>query len=298
MTRLFKTLTAFLLSSASVLFCNTAMGQKEVMFDQYIEAPIAINPAYTGMQEHFNLNILLRRRWFSIPSAPVTPTLYADGTIANGRVGLGFSAINDQMSPFSTTGFYGSTSYIHTTNSGWKFSLGVQGGINVLPVYGNGFSGRKVMGSFGVGAWAQNDRFYVGLSKPELLSLNFGTQQNSWNYNLPLYGTTGGKIDLNEDFVLVPNGTVIFSGNFRNEVHIGTKLWYNKMISAGAYFRSGEVNRFHFVAEVQIGKNIRVGYAYDSRTVESRYNVVGVGVPGMHELIFRFVPNPVRFNYY
>lgn len=272
--------------------------QKEVMFDQYIEAPIAINPAFTGMQEHFNLNILLRRRWFSIPSAPVTPTLYADGTLANGRIGLGFMAMNDNMSPFSTTGFYGSTSYIHQTARGWKLAVGIQGGINVLPVYGQGYSGRKTMGSFGVGVLVRNDRFYLGLSKPELLSMNFGTQGNNWDYQLPFYATSGGKLDLDSDFVLVPNGTVIIENTFKNEVHIGSKLWYKKLISAGAYFRSGEVNRLHLTAEAQIGKNVRVGYAYDSRTVESRYSVVGVGLSGMHELIFRFIPNPVSFNYY
>ncbi len=73
-------------------FALPTLAQKEVMFDQYIEAPLAINPAYTGIQEHFNLNILLRRRWFSIPEAPVSPTLYVDGTIARGKVGLGFMA--------------------------------------------------------------------------------------------------------------------------------------------------------------------------------------------------------------
>lgn len=291
-------LRKYILSSVLLFLPMLAIAQKEVMFDQYIEAPIAINPAYTGIQEHFNLNILLRRRWFSIPSAPVTPTLYADGTVAGGRVGIGFMAMNDQMSPFSTTGFYGSTSYIHRTASGWKLALGVQGGINVLPVYGQGYSGRKVLGSFGLGVHVQNNNFYLGFSKPELLSLNFGTHISSWDYQLPLYATTGGKIRLNEDFIAAPNGTVIISNSFKNEIHIGSKLWYKKLIGAGAYFRTGEVDRIHVTAEVQVGKNIRVGYAYDSRTVESRYTPIGVGISGMHELIFRFIPNPVSFNYY
>ncbi|ODS81643.1 MAG: hypothetical protein ABS46_11030 [Cytophagaceae bacterium SCN 52-12] len=292
----------YILSSALLfaLCCAPmlAIAQKEVMFDQYIEAPIAINPAYTGIQEHFNLNILLRRRWFSIPSAPVTPTLYADGTVAGGRVGIGFMAMNDQMSPFATTGFYGSTSYIHRTGSGWKLSLGVQGGINVLPVYGQGYSGRKMLGSFGLGVLAQNDNFYLGFSKPELLSLDFGNQNSSWGYHLPLYASTGGKIRLNEDFIATPNGTVIISNSFKNEIHIGSKLWYKKLVGAGVFFRTGQVNRIHVVAEAPVGKNVRIGYAYDSRTVESMYTPVGVGISGMHELIFRFIPNPVSFNYY
>lgn len=272
--------------------------QREVMFDQYLEAPLAINPAYTGMQEHFNMNILLRRRWFSIQNSPITPTLYADGTVANGRIGLGFSALNDQMSPFSTTGFYGSTSYIHKTNTRWKFSVGVQGGVNVLPVYGQGFSGRKILGSFGVGVWVQNDNYYAGLSKPELLKMDFGNLNYTWVYELPLYFTTGGKIALDEEWVLVPNGTAVLHNTFKNEVHLGSKIWYAKQISAGVYYRTGDVNRLHFAAEAQIGKNVRVGYTYDSRTVESRYALIGVGISGMHQLIFRFVPNPVSFNYY
>lgn len=280
------------------LLTGQVQAQREVMFDQYIESPLAINPAYTGMQEHFNMNIVLRRRWFSIQNAPITPTLYADGTVANGRIGLGFSALNDQMSPFSTTGFYGSTSYIHKTDSDWKFSVGAQGGINVLPVFGAGFSGRKILGSFGIGAWAENEVFYAGLSKPELLKMNFGTSGSSWAYELPVYLTTGGKIELDDDWVLVPNGTAVFYNNFKNEVHIGGKLWYARQISAGAYFRTGDINRFHFAAEAQIGQNVRVGYTFDSRTVESRYAVVGIGLSGMHQLVFRFVPNPASFRYF
>ena len=279
-------------------FALPTYAQKEVMFDQYIEAPLAINPAYTGIQEHFNLNILLRRRWFSIPEAPVSPTLYVDGTIANGKVGLGFMALNDQMSPFSTTGFYGSTSYIFAFGMGWKFSVGVQGGVNILPVYGQGFTGRKKLGSFGAGVWLQNQQYYLGISKPELLRADFGTSNANWNYQLPLYLTTGGKIGLNSDFVLTPNLTAILSQDVKNEIHVGAKLWYKKWVGAGAYFRTGAINRFHFVAEVPIGNNVRVGYAYDTRTVESRYTIVGVGLSGMHELLFRFIPNPSGFNYY
>lgn len=289
-----RTLQAILLLGLAL----PSTAQKDVMYDQYMEAPMAINPAYTGIQEHFNLNILLRRRWFSIPGAPVTPTLYTDGTIANGHVGLGFMALNDQMSPFSTTGFYGSTSYIFHTDTGWKISVGAQGGINILPVYGQGYTGRKKLASFGLGLWVQNDRFYAGISKPELLDEDFGTGGSRWDYQVPLYLTTGGKIALNNDLVLSPNLTAIVGSRVKNEVHMGMKLWYMKLIGIGAYYRMGEINRFHIVSEVQVGKNVRVGYAYDSRTVESKYNIVGIGLSGMHELIFRFVPNPVSFNYY
>lgn len=275
-----------------------AWAQREVMYDQYIEAPLAINPAYAGMQEHFNLSILLRRRWFSIQNAPVTPTLYADGTVAKGKIGWGFSALNDQMSPFSTTGFYASTSYIHRTSSGWKLSVGAQGGVNVLPVYGAGFSGRKIMGSFGVGAWGQNEHFYAGISKPELLRMTFANSSYRWGYELPFYLTSGGKVPLDSDWTLVPSGTLIAYNTFKNEIHLGAKIWYSKQVSFGGYYRTGDVNRVHLAAEAQIGKNVRVGYTYDSRTVESRYAVVAAGLSGMHQILFRFIPNPVSFAYW
>src|SRR5690606_26902253 len=225
-------------------------------------------------------------------------TLYVDGTIANGKVGLGFMALNDQMSPFSTTGFYGSTSYIFTLGMGWKFSVGVQGGVNILPVYGQGFTGRKKLGSFGGGVWLQNQQYYLGISKPELLRADFGTSNANWNYQLPLYLTTGGKIGLNSDFVLTPNLTAILSQDVKNEIHVCAKLWYKQWVGADAYFRTRDINRFHFVAEVPTGNNVRVGDAHDTRTVVSRYTIVGVGLARMNELLFHFIPNPSGFNYY
>lgn len=285
-----------------LLALSEVCAQREVLYDQYIENPMAINPAFTGMRENFDLTLILRRRWLTVPNVPLSQTLAADGVIANGKVGVGFMALNDRMSPYATTGFYGSGSYIHETASQWKLAVGVQGGVNVLPVYG-AFSGRKVLGSMGIGLWAQSPYLYAGLSKPELLSLQSNNLTTKLDFGFPYYLTAGGRVPV-DDFTIAPNLTLIANKNFstllmdsKTEIHIGSKFWYKQLAGIGAFLRTGSINRIHVTVDVQAGRNIRLGYVYNSRMAESGYIPIGTGPQGMHELLFKFIPNPGNFHY-
>ena len=280
--------------------------QKGVLYEQYVQNPMAINPAFTGVREAFNMTAMFRRKWFRIQGAPSSQTFAADGTFGGGKYGVGFQALNDQTSAFSTTGVYGSFAYHLGLSDKWKLGLGAQGGINVVPVFDQSLvnSNNRALGSFGLGAWLRSEEFYLGISKPELLSPSFGNQKIEYFYRRPLYVTVGGSYDLDEDVMLLPHLLIVQEKDYNLRVDLGARVWFSEKIGVGASYRMGggssfgssNINYLQLSAEVQVGKNVKLGYFYGTKQVEiiTTYN----GPKGIHELMLKFTPNPSGFQKY
>jgi type IX secretion system PorP/SprF family membrane protein len=267
---------------------------------------MTINPGFTGVRKDFNMTAMFRRKWFSIQNSPSSQTFTADGTVADGKIGIGFMALNDQTSFFTTTGFSGSFAYHFGISDQWKLGLGAQGGINVLPVVDlNSPRNNTVLGSFGIGAWLHSDRLYFGLSKPELLSQNFGNQAITSVYRRPLYVMAGGNYELNDDLMILPHILFVQEKDHELRFDFGSRFWFNEKVGIGASYRAGggyksfsaQVDYLQLSAEVQAGRNIRLGYFYSTRQAEQIYASYS-GPKGVHELMLKFVPSPSGFHKY
>ncbi len=283
-----------------LLFTIKSYAQREVLYEQYIQNPMAINPAFTGMREDFNMTTLLRRRWFTIPNSPITQTFAMDGTVANGKIGLGLQALNDRLSPYYTTGVYGSGAYHWDASVSWRISLGVQGGINVLPLYdfASGVSTNGVLGSFGAGVWLRYaEQFYLGISKPELLSQNFGSSRQSLlTYRQPLFFTAGARFDAGEQWQVTPSALIVQEKGLPLRVDVGARAWYDEKIGFGAFYRMAAVNYVQLSGEAQLGKNVRLGYIFNSRAIESTIVGINNNPLTIHELMLKFIPSPTKFH--
>jgi type IX secretion system PorP/SprF family membrane protein len=285
---------------------GTVSAQREVLYEQYVQNPMSINPGFTGVREDFNMTAIFRRKWFNIPNSPSSQTFAADGTIANGKFGIGFQALNDQTSYFTTTGFTGSFAFHLGLSDTWKLGLGAQGGINVLPVSdGTSFSNNRALGSFGLGAWLRSDQLYFGISKPEVLSQKFGDQVIGTLYRRPLYITAGGSYNLNEEVMMLPHVLFIQEKDHDLRFDFGSRFWFREKVGIGASYRVGggynsfsaKVDYLQLTAEVQLGKNVRLGYFYSTRQAEQIYTSYS-GPKGIHELMLKFIPNPKGFQKY
>jgi len=278
---------------------TSSFAQKEILHEQYQQSPIFINPAFTGLREDFNMTLQLSRRWFTYQNSPVSQTFSADGTIAQGKVGLGVQALNDNTGPFHTTGIYGSGSWILNPVSDVKISFGVQGGINVLPVYDSGFnrSTNKALASVGVGAWVQNEKIYGGISMPELLSQSYGTSSMVRSmYSQPVFLMAGANFAADEKWLIMPAILLAHEKNRHFRFDIGTRLWYNERAGVGATYRTGPINYLALSGELQVSKNIRLGYIYNSKLVNYRQFTGSYPVTSMHEIMLKFVPSPTGFH--
>ncbi len=298
---------AFLATVVSMLACVESFGQREVLYEQYVQNPMAINPAFTGVRETFNMTAMFRRKWFNIQNSPTSQTYAADGSFGQGKFGAGFQALNDQTSYYTTTALIGSFAYHMRVADNWKLALGAQGGINVLPVFDlSSRTNNRAIGTVGVGAWLHSDQFYLGISKPEVLSHRFGDQRLTNFYRRPLYVMVGGSYDLGDELLLLPHALIVQEKDHKLRVDVGTRLWVQEKVGIGASYRMGggisglsgsNVNFVQLSAEVQLGKNVRLGYFYSSRQVEQMYTNYN-GPKGIHELMLKFTPNPNGFQKY
>ena len=304
--RNFSTRFAFLLIILSGLLFTSqrTYAQKEVLYSQYLLNPLSINPAYAGSRESFHLSAFLRRKWFSVRYAPITQSVSADGAVANGRVGLGFQALNDRMGLFATTGVYGSVAYRFNLPALAKLSIGVQGGVNVLPLYdfATGTALNRATASFGVGIYYQSDRFFAGLSAPELAlpKLNF-SGQTIYQGIRPIMFQVGVPFEVAENTVLIPSILISKIANRPLGVDLNLRAWFNEEIGLGLSYRQNSpgiisTNYLQAFAEYQLTKAIRLGYIFNSKTPESP-NAIQFDQNSVHELMLRFAPGVLKFSY-
>ncbi|WP_093826962.1 PorP/SprF family type IX secretion system membrane protein [Spirosoma endophyticum] len=301
----FNSLTSFLTACfVLLLMSQRAQAQKEVLYSQYLQNTLSINPAYAGSRESFHLSANLRRKWISVRYAPITQSVSADGAVASGRVGLGFQALNDRMGLFTATGVYGSVAYRFNMPALAKLSIGVQGGVSVLPVYDftTATSLNRAVSSFGVGVYYQSDRFFAGLSAPELSTQNLNySSQFAYSGIRPIMFQVGAPFEIDENAILIPSILISKIPDRPMGFDINLRLWLNEEVGFGLSYRQNSpglisTNYVQASAEYQLTKSIRLGYIFNSRTPESPNSML-YDQNSVHEIMLRFSPNLLKFTY-
>lgn len=299
MEKKLRTLFTWVFISYCFLSAYHTIAQREVQYSQYLVNPLAINPAATGIRENFYFNAVLRRQFIAgIQGLPVTQSFAMDGSVANGKVGLGLQGLNDRVSV--NVAIFGSTSYIIKLSEYQKISIGALGGINVLPARTaiNTTGGiNKALASAGVGIYYQDEMFFGGISMPEVLKQSYGYNNTSGllNYQRPVFLQAGLNMDLSDDLNVVPSLLITKPEQGKIRTDLNALMHYKNVALAGLSVRLGSVTYFQVLLGYDFSKNIRVGYTYNSRRVEDFYgnstNVPGAG-KGIHEIVFTLQPNP------
>ncbi|MDB5242724.1 MAG: rane protein [Spirosoma sp.] len=283
---------------------GSALAQKEVLYSQYLVNPLSINPATAGSRESFHLTAFFRRKWVTLPNAPVTQSVSADGAVAHGRVGLGFQALNDRMGLFGATGIFGSVAYRFNLPALAKLSIGVQGGVNVLPLYDFATASalNRAIPSFGLGIYYQSDRIFGGISAPELTGQTLDlTGRFVYRSARPVMLQLGSMVDVDDNVVLIPSVLISKIANRPLGVDLNARLWFNEQFGLGLSYRQNspgivQTTYVQALAEYQLTKAIRLGYMFNSKTPENP--TAGLYFQqSVHEVMFRFSPNVLKFSY-
>lgn len=269
--------------------------QKDPMFSQYMFNMTSINPAYAGNRGALNLNYFGRTQWTGIPGAPKTNTLSLDGATIGGRFGLGVQMYNDNIGVYKTNGanFMASTNVKVSENG--VLSGGIQFGlmnqrinytdvVNVYdkndPFFQQNFNTTDP--TLGLGVFYNTDKFYAGASLPNILkSSNFNKEANFKENNLHLFITAGYVFDINEDVKLKPSTLMKIVRGAPIEFDFNTNVWLKNMVGLGVSYRTGDA--IVGMAELQLNRQLRIGYAYDYTTSQLR-NYAG----STHEVMFRY----------
>lgn len=273
--------------------------QQEAMYSQYMFNTLAINPAYAGSRNVTSATALYRKQWVGIEGAPETLTFTIDAPSRNKKIGFGLQVFSDKIGITKTNGAFGSYAYRIRMARG-TLSFGLQAGVsqyradfNSVRLNTEGTSDvafqeniNKTLLTFGTGIYYNTDRFYIGLSSPQLLNNkleNFSVTNNNvfTGQSLHIFLATGYVFPLSTDFNLKPSILIKGVRGAPIEADINANLWIKDVVSFGIQYRT-EADIAAMI-EIQATPQIRVGYSYD-RSVTKLVNFNR----GSHEIMLRY----------
>mgnify|MGYP000259418367 CR=1 FL=1 len=281
------------------VLCTDGFAQQDAQYTQYMYNTISVNPAYAGQRGALSVLGLHRSQWVGLEGAPKTQTLSVHAPIGTSeRIGLGLSAINDQIGPVQETTINLDFSYTLPVSEKGKLSLGLKGTAHILDVAydelnqynpGDELLTKDVNGlspNVGVGLYyRQSERWYLGLSVPSLLETKHvdGHSLSAAKERMNYYLIGGYVFDLSENTKFKPAFLTKAVSGAPLQVDLSANfMLYEKFIVGAAYRWSAA---FSGMVGFQINDQLLVGFAYDRETTElgnTEFN------SGSFELFLRF----------
>jgi type IX secretion system PorP/SprF family membrane protein len=288
-----KTLTRIFLSLVITATSLTVMAQQQVMFTQYMFNGLAINPAYAGSHESLSASALLREQWSGLDGAPATQTFSIHSPFYKQKMGLGFLFLHDKIGVTSQTGVYASYAYKIEFLNGSKLSMGLQGGFTNYNAKFSKVSATDQTFASDITEWHPNvggglyystDRFYAGISVPQLIQTDFDRNNNESDSKLVrhYFVSAGYVFDLNESLKLKPNTLIKYVAGAPVEVDLNANLLIQEIVWVGFSWRS--FDSIDALLQFQVSKKLQVGYAYDFATSTDIRKVNS----GSHEIMLNY----------
>ncbi|WP_298488929.1 type IX secretion system membrane protein PorP/SprF [uncultured Maribacter sp.] len=270
------------------IFLENVQAQQDAQYTQYMFNTMSVNPAYAGSRGQLSVAALYRAQWVGLDGAPKSQTLNVHSPIRNSKLGYGFSIVNDEIGDgvVQETYFDAVLSYTIDVSLEGKLSFGLKAGGNMLNLDFNGLRNfdddvvrtdnieNRFSPNFGLGIYYHTDRFYAGLSAPNLLQTehfdNSQTEANSVQFvskeRINFYFITGYVFDLNGDFKFKPALLTKVVGGAPLQVDFSANFMYNDRFTFGAAYRwdaavSGMVG-------FQLSDQFMLGLAYDRETTD------------------------------
>lgn len=283
------------------LYSEISSAQQDAQYTQYMYNTLSINPAYAGSRDVLSFVGLYRSQWVGLEGAPKTATVSLHSPVGK-NVALGVNIVNDEIFITNETYIDIDFSYTVKTSTEGRLALGVKGGAHLLDVDSNrantGAENNSISEEInidnrfspqvGVGAYYYTNKFYLGLSAPNLLDTehfdNAGEdlsasslRQERVNY----YLMTGYTFDLNDDLKFKPAGLVKLVSGAPLQVDLSANFLIKEKITLGAAYRWSAA--FSGMIGFQISDQFMLGFAYDRETTElQQFN------DGSYEVFLRY----------
>jgi type IX secretion system PorP/SprF family membrane protein len=293
----------FLISIFLLLVGFSSIAQQDAQYTQYMYNTIAINPAYAGNRGMLSAVALHRSQWVGLDGAPETQSLSVHSPVGLGQLGLGLSVVNDKIGPSTETYFNGDISYTIETGVEGRLSFGLKLGAHVLDVNFNELNifdstdpafqeniDNRLTPNVGTGVYFHTDKFYAGLSAPNLLRNEHFERSNNNNANsfiaserIHYYLTSGYVFDINPSLKFKPSTMVKAVAGAPLQVDVTANFLISEKLTLGAAYRldaavSGLIG-------YQVSDQFQVGLAYDRETTELGNSIYN---DGSFEVFLRF----------
>jgi type IX secretion system PorP/SprF family membrane protein len=284
----------FLLFAVSPL---KMMAQQLPLYSQYMFNTLEINPAYAGFRQAMQFTSVFRKQFNGIKGSPQTSMLSGDMPIGETRLGIGLKIVDDRLSVTQNLGAQLAMSYrIVGDNSNLAF--GLQAGalnyktdfsqLNITnagdPVFAQNLN--ALAANFGTGVFYNTDKFYAGLSSPNLVRAHLrktdvALSEYTVKQNLHIYFNSGYLVTINDNFVLKPSFLLRGVQGLPFNYDINANLFFREIISGGISYRSKSA--LVGLLDFRLVPTLRLGYAYD-------YNLTRLNnfSRATHEIVLRF----------
>lgn len=291
---LMKALKYIFVFAVLVTAVQRGSAQQDPMYTQYMYNMLAVNPAYAGSADLLTVNALYRHQWTNFDGAPVTQTITAHAPLRRESLSVGGTVINDSHGVMRQTMVFGDVSYrIFFDKS--KLAFGLKGGLNILqanlqqlnpvdesdPAFQENIN-NKPLPNVGAGVMWYNDRTYVGLSVPKLLSNkivdgslpDFNANKERQHFFL----IAGTVLELNNYIYFKPAATLRVVNGAPPSFDATANFMFYERVWIGAMYRYQE--SAGLLLQYEINNRLRVGYAYD-------YSLTDIGdySSGSHEIM-------------
>jgi type IX secretion system PorP/SprF family membrane protein len=279
---------------------NDVWGQQDPMYTHYMYNTQVINPAYAGSREALTVTGLMRSQWTGFDGNPVTQTLTIHSPLVSRHFGVGVALNRDGIGISTFTSVQMDFAFRFSTGKRSQLAFGLKGGFtgfsenlsgltrmeDIDPVFVDYQGG--IIPNIGTGAYFQHERFYVGVSIPELLentlhkALSKGTLVPSGYKQRHYYLIAGAIFELQDRIDLKPTLMVKHTVGAPLQIDMTAQvIFYDKLI-AGAMFRyaadAGLMIGFNFTEQLMMGYAFDWSFKYQT----GRYN------SGSHEFAIRY----------
>jgi type IX secretion system PorP/SprF family membrane protein len=292
-----NTIITYLIFTGVVLLSLKGMAQQDPLYTQYMYNMSVINPAYaTDNPGMLNLGGLYRSQWVGIDGAPSTANFFAHTPVSE-RVELGITIVHDEIGDWvKENNITADFAYVLPLNETNKLSFGVKGGISTFDANTSGLilnqlddpafqNTNEVFPVFGVGTFVFGEKYYLGLSAPNLFTAKHLENEQGLRAigeeNIHYFLTGGYVFDLNQDFKLKPAFMARGVEGAPLSVDVTANVLMYNRLEAGIGYRFDE--SITGLINFAITPGLKIGYAYDYTTSNlSNYN------DGTHEFLILF----------
>ncbi|RMB56065.1 type IX secretion system membrane protein PorP/SprF [Dokdonia sinensis] len=280
-----------------VLCCTiNTMAQQDPQYTHYMYNTMSVNPGYAGQRNTLSITGLNRTQWVGIEGAPNTFSFAAHGPMRNERVGLGLSAVADQLGPAQE--IYVDANFSYTIPVSYsretKLSFGLKGGIHQLDTdWSKGqFQNPDVTftenisllsPTVGAGLYLHSNDWYFGASVPNILSTSHydDFSESIASERLHVFLIAGMVFDLNQDLKFKPSAFAKAVQGAPVIVDVSANFLLYEKLNLGVAWRWDDA--LSAMAGFQVTEGLMIGYGYD-------YTTSGLNnyTSGSHEILIRF----------
>lgn len=266
------------------LIGTTLYGQQDPHFTQYFDNTLFVNPAYAGSRGMLNITGIHREQWVGFDGRPRSSTLSIHSPLSYESIGLGITAVHDEVGPLKQTMIYGDFSYSLRFKKERKLSFGLKGGMNIVTIGTSSLQTtdandpnllqnvrNNILPNFGFGILYHSPRFFIGVSTPKILETSYDGTSSTKMERRHYFGIIGGVIKLNETLKLRPTAQLKLTENAPMSLDMSLAAIINERIWIGAMYRWDAA--FGAFLQFQISPQFKVGLASDFGTQKIRsYN--------------------------